>query len=133
MAMTSKQRQWGRWMGAALMCATLLAPFFALADYGDVVMNALSEKNGARPVVFSHTFHRIRYRCNVCHSEQGLKMRAGGNVVSMLDIVDGKSCGACHNDTVAWGLENCNLCHSGIPGLSTQVVGGDKTGGPGRW
>ena len=103
------------------------------AEYADVVLNQLSEKAGMRPVVFPHWFHRIRFRCKVCHSELGFKMRAGANVVQMNDIINGKFCGMCHNGRVAWSPERCDLCHSGKPGLRSGIYGGHETGGPGRW
>jgi c(7)-type cytochrome triheme protein len=103
------------------------------AEYADVVINRQAEKNGMRPVVFPHWFHRIRFRCKVCHAELGFKMRAGSNPITMTDIIDGRFCGACHNNEIAWSLENCDLCHSGKPGLPTGVFGGHETSGPGRW
>jgi c(7)-type cytochrome triheme protein len=103
------------------------------AEYADVVINRQSEKNGMRPVVFPHWFHRIRFRCKVCHAELGFKMRAGSNTITMTDIIDGRFCGACHNNDIAWSPENCDLCHSGKPGLPTGVFGGHETSGPGRW
>lgn len=105
----------------------------ALAEYADVVLNRYSEKAGVRPVVYSHWFHRIRFRCKVCHSEFGFEMRAGANNVTMVDLQAGKFCGMCHNGQIAWGLEHCDLCHSGNPGIATGIYGGDKTTGPGRW
>lgn len=86
-----------------------------------------------RPVIFPHWFHRIRFKCNVCHSEIGFIMRADNNDILMADIKDGKFCGACHNNQVAWGPENCNLCHSGLPGLKSGIQGGNTTDGPGKW
>ena len=103
------------------------------AEYGDVILNKYSDKEGVRPVVFPHWFHRIRYRCKVCHSELGFKMRAGANDVLMSDIIDGKFCGMCHNSQIAWGPERCDLCHSGIRGKKPGIVGGAQTSGPGRW
>lgn len=93
----------------------------AKAEYGDVVINEFSEEAGMRPVVFPHWFHRIRFRCKVCHADLGFKFQAGGNEISMLKIIDGEYCGACHNGNIAWSVENCNLCHSGKPGTKTQV------------
>ena len=84
--------------------AVFLLPFAFLAfslmnsadaEYGDVVINEFSDAAGMRPVVFPHWFHRIRFRC--------------------------KYCGACHNGDVAWSIENCDLCHSGVPNTPTQV------------
>ena len=119
--------------GPALAAALALAPSAASAEYGDVVLNRYSDKQGVRPVVFPHWFHRIRYRCKVCHQELGFKMRAGANDVLMADIIDGKFCGMCHNERIAWGADRCDLCHSGKPGLPSGIVGGAQTSGPGRW
>ncbi len=105
----------------------------APAEYGDVVFNKRSEAAGVRPVVYPHWFHRIRFRCKVCHFELGFEMRAGANDVTMLDLSQGKFCGMCHNGEVAWGIENCDLCHSGLPGLETGIRGGHETLGPGQW
>lgn len=103
------------------------------AEYGDVVLNKRSDKAGVRPVIFPHWFHRIRFRCKVCHSELGFEMRAGANNVLMSDIIEGRFCGMCHNNQVAWGPENCDLCHSGKPGLASGIHGGSSTMGPGKW
>ena len=116
-----------------LMLVMVLAASAARAEYGDVVLNRYSDKQGVRPVVFQHWFHRIRFRCKVCHHELGFKMRAGANNVLMADIIDGKFCGMCHNGQIAWGPDRCDLCHSGKPGLPSGIVGGAQTSGPGRW
>ena len=118
---------------ARLLALCLVAPGLLQAEYGDVVLNRHSDRQGVRPVVFPHWFHRIRFRCKVCHSELGFKMRAGANDVLMSDIIDGKFCGMCHNGQVAWGAERCDLCHSGLPKLPSGIVGGAQTSGPGRW
>jgi c(7)-type cytochrome triheme protein len=119
---------------AALLAAALTALAAPVpAEYADVVLNRYSDKNAVRPVVFPHWFHRIRFRCKVCHSELGFEMRAGANDVQMSDIIDGKFCGMCHNGRIAWGVDNCDLCHSGKPGLKSGIIGGNTTSGPGRW
>lgn len=91
------------------------------AEYGDVVINNYSDDAGMRPVVFPHWFHRIRFRCKVCHADLGFKFQAGGNDINMLKIIEGEYCGACHDGNIAWSVENCDLCHSGKPGTPTQV------------
>ena len=93
----------------------------AQAEYGDVVINNYSDNAGMRPVVFPHWFHRIRFRCKVCHADLGFEFKAGGNDINMLKIFDGEYCGACHNGEIAWGVENCILCHSGVPEMRTRV------------
>ena len=98
-----------------------LAPGSSRGEYGDVVINNYSEEAGMRPVVFPHWFHRIRFRCKVCHADLGFQFKAGGNQITMLKIIDGEYCGACHNGEIAWSAEHCDLCHSGKPGTKTQV------------
>ena len=93
----------------------------AKAEYGDIVINNYSDGAGMRPAIFPHWFHRIRFRCKVCHADLGFKFKAGGNQIDMVKIIDGQFCGACHNGDIAWSVENCNLCHSGVPGTPTQV------------
>ncbi len=114
-------------------CLLLLVGTTAAAEYADIILNKLSEKEGMRPVIFSHWFHRIRFQCRVCHNELRFEMRVGSTDVNMDDISQGKFCGACHNGEIAWTTENCDLCHTGAPGLSTGVRGGHQTLGPGIW
>jgi c(7)-type cytochrome triheme protein len=101
--------------------ATHTLPDRAEAEYGDVVINEFSEDAGMRPVVFPHWFHRIRFRCKVCHGDLGFAFKAGANEINMVKIIDGQYCGACHDGDVAWSIENCELCHSGQPNTPTQV------------
>lgn len=109
----------------SLVAVVLMAISFniqdARAEYGDIVINNYSDAAGMRPAIFPHWFHRIRFRCKVCHADLGFKFKAGGNEINMVKIIDGQYCGACHNGELAWSVENCNLCHSGKPGTPTQV------------
>jgi c(7)-type cytochrome triheme protein len=104
-----------------LVAADLLSIREAHAEYGDVVINNYSDEADMRPVVFPHWFHRVRFRCKVCHADLGFKFEAGGNEINMLKIIDGEYCGACHDGDIAWSVENCDLCHSGTAGTPTQV------------
>ena len=104
---------------ASLALFVLVSPVHA--EYGDIVINNYSDESGMRPVIFPHWFHRIRFRCKVCHGDLGFKFEAGGNDINMLKIIDGEYCGSCHNGDVAWPVENCDLCHSAKPGTPTQV------------
>ena len=118
-------RQYGKlsaWCAIVVLGLALHSQFNeAEAEYGDVIMNQFSDEAGMRPVVFPHWFHRIRFRCKVCHGDLGFAFKAGGNGIDMLKIIDGEYCGACHNGDVAWSIENCDLCHSGVPNTPTQV------------
>ncbi|HET9652757.1 MAG TPA: c(7)-type cytochrome triheme domain-containing protein, partial [Usitatibacter sp.] len=106
-------------LGAAALAWLGIEPVHA--EYGDVVINNHADAAGVRPVVFPHWFHRVRFRCKVCHSDLGFKFQAGGNDINMVKIIDGQYCGACHNGNIAWSIENCDLCHSAKPGTPTQV------------
>jgi c(7)-type cytochrome triheme protein len=123
----------GSWITALLALALLAMAPELRSEYGDVVLNKRSEPGGVRPVVFPHWFHRIRFRCKVCHHELGFEMRAGANDVRMSDIAEGRFCGTCHDGRTAWGADRCDLCHSGLPGLKSGIHGGHETSGPGRW
>ena len=114
------------WALALFLTAALTVVIYgfasdASAEYGDVIINNYSDSSGMRPVVFPHWFHRIRFRCKVCHSDLGFEFKAGGNDINMLKIFDGEYCGACHNGEIAWGVENCILCHSGKSGSKNRV------------
>jgi len=133
--LTNDMKVPGTRLQSMLLCVFVAAGFGpgASAEYADVVLNRLSDQNEVRPVIFPHWFHRIRFRCKVCHNELGFEMRAGANEITMGKIIDGQYCGLCHNNEIAWGVDNCNLCHSGKPGLKTGIRGSNQTGGPGRW
>ena len=105
----------------AVMAVVLWTPTDSRAEYGDVVINNYADAAGMRPAIFPHWFHRIRFRCKVCHADLGFQFKAGGNEITMLKIIDGQFCGACHNGEIAWSVENCDLCHSGKPNTPTQV------------
>lgn len=127
------QRPGIKLLGLVLLLFIEMGMTPAFGEYGDVVLNKRSEIEGVKPVVFPHWFHRVRYTCNVCHTELGFKMRAGSNQVLMRDIANGQFCGACHNDQIAWGADRCELCHSGRAGLPSGIYGGSATRGPGKW
>ncbi|MBI5109718.1 MAG: hypothetical protein HZA62_13335 [Rhodocyclales bacterium] len=114
---------WQRVLLVLLAVAATLAMDIddARAEYGDIVINNYSDAAGMRPAIFPHWFHRVRFRCKVCHADLGFKFKAGGNEINMVKIIDGQYCGACHNGELAWSVENCNLCHSAKPGTQTQV------------
>ncbi len=86
----------------------------ATAEWGDLVLEKTyksMKQADMKKVLFSHRFHRVRFKCKVCH-ETLFKMKRGGNEISMSGIIDGKSCGKCHNDTIAFSAIECERCHS---------------------
>lgn len=118
-----KAMEW--WLALAVFTGVvgLFVPVSAQAEYADVVINNYADAAGMRPVVFPHWYHRIRFRCKVCHADLGFQFKAGGNKITMAKIIDGQFCGACHNGEISWSVENCGMCHSGIPGTPTQIHG----------
>ena len=115
-------------MAFLALCMMMVVPV-AHSEYGDVVLNRHADQEGMRPVIFPHWAHRIRFACNVCHSEI-FKMRAGSNDISMAAIIEGRFCGKCHNGEIAWSVDNCHRCHSGLPGLGPGFYNGHSAGGP---
>lgn len=91
-------------------------------EFGNVVMNNLSQKNEMAPVVFNHWLHRARYTCRLCHVDIGFAMQANGTTVREEDNRKGFYCGACHNGRIAFAavgvnragaeVRNCDRCHS---------------------
>jgi len=105
--------------------------YIVQAEYADITINTRAESEGVAPVIYPHWFHRIRFQCSVCHVDLGIKMGAGKTGITMEKLIDGQYCGACHDGDTAWSMDNCDLCHSGKPGLETGIQGGHETTGPG--
>lgn len=107
------------WMGGVLILIVAIGFLLVLdrqtpskAEYGDITMNRYAEKSGMPPVVFPHWFHRIRFKCKVCHPAI-FEMRQGANDVNMIKIIKGDFCGKCHNGRIAWPPIYCDRCHAG--------------------
>ena len=93
------------------------------AEYGDITLNHYAEKAGMPPVVFPHWFHRIRFKCKVCHPNI-FEMKQGANDITMVKIVKGDFCGKCHNGRIAWPPIYCDRCHSGKSDISIPKARG---------
>lgn len=81
--------------------------------YGDIVMARTKEgmiEGEVDAVVFPHWFHRIRFRCKVCH-EDVFETNKGANIIDMDAISAGEKCGVCHDGSVAWDPLECENCH----------------------
>ena len=63
-------------VGVLVYIGALAMPQPAHAEYADVVINNYADAAGMRPAVFPHWFHRIRFRCKVCHADLGFKFKA---------------------------------------------------------
>lgn len=95
------------------------------SDYGKVVMNGFSQKEGLAPVVFDHWLHRAKYTCRLCHVDIGFNLKAGTTEIRAADNMKGLYCGVCHNGNMQEGGRKifascsaeksdarCQRCHS---------------------
>lgn len=101
---------------AIALWANVATPAFG--EYGDVVIQNYAEPGGYGAVVFSHSFHRLLFRCNVCHEDLAIEMKAGANDITMAKIIDGEFCGGCHNGETASAPVVCTSCHKDAPSAS---------------
>lgn len=92
-------------------------------EYGNILMNRLSEKNGQQAVTFSHWSHRLRHTCRVCHLELEFKMELNTTEITEKMNRNGRYCGACHDGVTAFGHRNeahCGKCHNGDIAAGTE-------------
>jgi c(7)-type cytochrome triheme protein len=105
---------WILLMACIVTAVGLFAARVSHAEYGDVVLNSKSssmKKASVKPVVFPHWFHRIRFKCKVCHEDIFI-IKKGANDINMSKIMRGEYCGKCHNGLIAWEPLYCDRCHS---------------------
>ncbi len=73
---------------------------------------ALNPKvEGMPDIIFSHKKHTVWNGCELCHPDIFMGVKRGTVRYTMVDISEGKSCGACHT-SVAFPLTDCQRCHS---------------------
>ena len=103
-------------LGMLLFVAVIAVAGIGYAEYGDIVLGKKlesMEKAGVKPVMFPHWFHRIRFKCKVCH-EDIFVLQRGANDINMMAIMNGEFCGKCHDGTKAFATKDaksCNRCH----------------------
>ena len=84
---------------------------FAVVGGGELTM-----KNAGGDAVFSHEAHVgvATLKCQECHAKIYLNTKKH-TTVTMEEMEKGKSCGVCHDGTVAFGVkdkEDCEKCHA---------------------
>lgn len=62
-------------------------------------------------IIFSHKKHTVWNGCEVCHPELFLGVKKGTTKYTMVEIYEGRFCGACHG-SVAFPLFDCQRCHT---------------------
>jgi len=88
----------------------------ALAIQKDMSIDAKME--GIPAIIFSHKKHTVWNGCELCHPEIFIGVKKGATKYSMVEIFEGKYCGACHGK-VAFPTLDCQRCHT------RQVVGSE--------
>ena len=86
---------------------------------------AVPMQSSVGAIVFSHGLHTDMFTCDECHSDI-FKARANTNQVGMAKMEEGASCGACHDNSMAFGVSgDCTTCHDKAVNLAitTQDVG----------
>jgi c(7)-type cytochrome triheme protein len=74
----------------------------------DVRLARSSDSPGS--VTFRHATHRA-YSCNACHPEP-FAARAGQTPLVKSEMLEGRSCGQCHDGKVAFGVDDMDRCES---------------------
>lgn len=94
-----------------------LPPLPPPEEYGNLLINRTSEKNGMKPVTFSHWIHRQEHTCRVCHFELEFNMKVNTTEITEKTNKAGLHCGApgCHDGKTVFGHEkpHCEKCHNG--------------------
>ena len=66
---------------------------------------------GISDAKFSHTAHLKMHQCNDCHTDT-FPLKTGNKPVSMREMRNAKSCGACHDGKTAFSVSgSCDSCH----------------------
>lgn len=93
-------------------------------EYGNLLINRTSEKNGVKAATFSHWSHRMKHTCRVCHFELEFNMKVNTTEITEAANKAGKYCGAngCHDGKAAFGHDqpNCEKCHNGDRGYGKE-------------
>lgn len=77
----------------------------------DAARNIRYVEKDAGNVIFPHSAHLGMYGCSDCHPDL-FKAQRGANKATMEEMEAGKSCGACHDGSTAFGVaEACDSCH----------------------
>lgn len=90
----------------------LLLPGVATARWIDDIVSMDVEATGS--VDFSHYNHldALGKKCTLCHNQVYNIVRSKNPEFSMDDMRKGKACGACHNGSKAFAVDDdCSACH----------------------
>ncbi len=97
------------WLGGIIFFIALSGVSWAKIGGGDITFRV----KDAGDVVFTHDLHvgSIGLKCNECHYRLYSTI-AQHTRVTMKEMQQGMSCGACHNGATAFDVKgNCDKCH----------------------
>lgn len=98
-----------------------LRPLPPPEEYGNVLIDRISTRNGVKPVTFSHWLHRRKFTCRVCHTDLEFNMKVNTTEITESGNRSGRYCGACHNGRIAFRANgNCEKCHNGNIAYSSE-------------
>jgi c(7)-type cytochrome triheme protein len=69
----------------------------------------LKYKTPMQNVYFHHASHAV-FACNQCHP-QPFAVKKGQTKMMMSEMLNGKTCGICHNGTKSFSARDCGRCH----------------------
>jgi len=102
-------------MSKVIVCGVLPVMVFAATVWGAVGGGDITfSLTGASNVIFSHDAHVTKHKqkCGECHYRIYTTI-AQRKDVTMAQMQNGQSCGACHNGQRAFDVKGtCNKCHS---------------------
>jgi c(7)-type cytochrome triheme protein len=102
-----------------------LPPLPPADQYGNILINRTSEKNGVKAATFSHWVHRQKHTCRVCHFELEFNMNVNTTEITEAANKSGKYCGAsgCHDGKAVFDHNepNCKKCHNGDKGYRKET------------
>lgn len=71
----------------------------------------LFPEKDAGNVTFPHSVHTELFSCDGCHPDLFKAVR-GANKATMEEMGTGESCGACHDGSAAFSVDDCESCHA---------------------
>lgn len=81
-------------------------------EYGNVVIDRLSQQNQGQAVIFRHWSHRGKYSCRLCHVDIEFSMVRNETGITEDDNKNGRYCGVCHNGKDTFAITECTKCHA---------------------
>jgi len=121
----------------AVLCFAVAGPAFSHFDlpqnlppeeYGTVLIDRTSTQNKVEPAVFSHSVHRRKHTCRVCHFEIEFNFKVNTTEITEAVSKGAKFCGTagCHDGKAVFGHEEvltaCVHVRGAVPHTRRQAL-----------